>query len=1685
MRRVLAAAALTIAFGLAAAAAAAASVPVGTLLRNVAEVRYSAGSAPRQVASNEVTLRVEAAASSAAITLARLATSAAIGTPGDTFNSPVGPTQCSAAGAIVNLEPPFVTGTGAVDPAQPQWLSGTETVHAGDAVFVRVVDPDQNHDAAAVDFVDVRVSARATGDSETLRLRETGVDTGVFTGYIGTRIAASAAADCQLQVARDSLLDAAYVDPLDPRDAVKTSGLVDPYGMVFDSSSGQRIDGARVRLVDALTGAPAPVRGDDGVSSYPSEMITGQPVTDSGGTTYTMPRGVYRFPLVAPGRYRLVIEPPAGYLFTSTASADALQKLQGAPFRLAAASFGEFFVVVAPVLAAVDVPLDPGSTSMTLRKSASTTIAAVGDLVAYDLDLGNESRSAPLRTAVIEDHLPPGVRYRRGSLRIDGRVAPDPVSVSGGRVLQIPVGTLAPAAHVRLRYVTEVTVAASGRELINTAQAIAAGDVHSNEAQARVQLRNELFAERSFLVGRVVTGECGAAVAGAPGVEGVRVYLEDGRYALTDREGKYHFEGLEPGSHVVQLDVATLPDGLAPQHCDATVQGAGRDHSQFVALRAGTLARADFRLAGTRAAHAAARVAALVAEHSAGGAAAAAGTGRDASGPSASAVEPDIEALEPGVRFLSPEEGATPPIASLKVALVHGPRQRVQLRINGTAVSILNYDGATSNAARSVALSRWRGIDLRDGANEIVAIVSDVDGGNETRLVRHVHYGGGPVRAEFDTAASTLVADGRTRPVIVLRLFDAYGQPARAGTMGVFRVQAPYRTWQEVQALDDNPLLAVAGREPRFEVEAGGVARLELEPTTQAGRVALSLRFNERRTQDLQAWLEPAARDWIMVGIASGTKAWSQVSKDMEPLPPTLADGAGADDADRVAFFAKGRIRGDALLTLAYDSARDPRAARQRLNGVIEPDRYYMLYGDGAEPRYEAASAEKLFIKLERRQFVALFGDFDTGLTVTELARYSRSLTGLKAEYGGERVGVTAFAARTDLGAVHDELRGDGTSGLYRLSRAPLVIGSDKLRIEVRDRFRGERVLQSKELARFLDYRLDATTGEIFFKEPVPSRDAEFNPVYIVADYETVGTGEERTTAGTRASLRSTDGRIEVGASVLSEGAMAGDTQLGAADLKWRLDPVTEVRAELARSRSDDPARADAARAWLAEINHVTERLEARAWLREQQAGFGVGQQMSSESGTRKAGFEARVSAGEHWQFQGEGLLQESLGTAARRQLASGEVRYRRDIASGALGLRHVGDELSRGEKKVSDQAFATGSVDLFDRRVTLRLTADAALGGRDDSVDYPSRTLLGVDYHLRQDVALFTEWEHADGGVVGSDMTRVGLRARPWERTELVSSLNQASSESGPRTFANFGLTQGFRLNERWSFDLGLDQSNTLRGTDTVPLLNAQTPLASGSTSEDFLATFVGAQYHDEAWTLTGRAERRSADSERRTSLLAGWYREQSAGHSLSLTFESRDSVTPDTTPDTRSTNLRFAWAWRPVSSEWIVFNRTDLIREQREGLSFSSESLRWVDNLHANWQAAPGRQLGLQLGLRHVISEFDGERYRGLATLLGADLRQALPLLVFGRPLDVGLHAARLGSPKAGVTATAVGLDVGFTPARNVWLSVGYNFTGFVDRDFGSSRQTARGVYLAVRIKADQDTFRDLRLDSLRPSR
>jgi hypothetical protein len=72
-----------------------------------------------------------------------------------------------------------------------------------------------------------------------------------------------------------------------------------------------------------------------------------------------------------------------------------------------------------------------------------------------------------------------------------------------------------------------------------------------------------------------------------------------------------------------------------------------------------------------------------------------------------------------------------------------------------------------------------------------------------------------------------------------------------------------------------------------------------------------------------------------------------------------------------------------------------------------------------------------------------------------------------------------------------------------------------------------------------------------------------------------------------------------------------------------------------------------------------------------------------------------------------------------------------------------------------------------------------------------------------------------------------------------------------------------------------------------------------------------------------------------------------------------------------------------------------------------------------------------------------------------------------------DFGVMAARLWQGGRGPQLNAVGVEGGYVVARNAWVSVGYNWTGFTDRDLAASDYTQRGVYLRLRMKFDEESL------------
>jgi hypothetical protein len=171
------------------------------------------------------------------------------------------------------------------------------------------------------------------------------------------------------------------------------------------------------------------------------------------------------------------------------------------------------------------------------------------------------------------------------------------------------------------------------------------------------------------------------------------------------------------------------------------------------------------------------------------------------------------------------------------------------------------------------------------------------------------------------------------------------------------------------------------------------------------------------------------------------------------------------------------------------------------------------------------------------------------------------------------------------------------------------------------------------------------------------------------------------------------------------------------------------------------------------------------------------------------------------------------------------------------------------------------------------------------------------------------------------------------------------------------------------------------------------------------------------------------------------------------------------------RHGTLRVGAAWRTYDSDWAFLNRLDLVLDELRDSLGRTRSRSLVENFNANWQPTSATQLSLQLGLKYVLDQIDVFELDALTGLVGIELRRA-----FWRRWDLGVHGSVLESFGPGTRRQALGASVGYAPADNVWLSVGYNVSGFVDADFAGAAWRAQGPYVRFRIMLDPIGLREL---------
>lgn len=1621
---------------------------------------------------------------------------------GGNKSAALAPPQCIGANGGASLLQ--LDGVYAGLSTSPAALQSTDTLRAGEVLVVGVTLPSANANPGLRDQLPV-VLDLANGDSERITLTETAVDSGEFVGFIHTVGVPPSivAGDCRLSVnpglqvhlrvtsqANANLVAVATID-----------FLVDPFGVVFDSGDGSTVAGSRVTLIDNATGQPARVFGDDGISLYPSTVVAGQNVTDAGGKLYTFPPGDYRFPFVAPGSYRLVVEPPAPYTAPSKSSVADLVGLRrpddGLPFAVTDASYGATFTLDSPAPVRVDIPVDRPGLPLILRKTTSTQTAVPGDVVQYRIEVANRDARRTTGAVTVSDSLPPGMRLRADTVRVNG--ARIDANVSGnGRDFTVALPSIAPSGTVLLTYVAEVIVSARPGNALNRASAADNRGSESNVAEATISIKRDQLGDRMTIIGRITDGGCGVNPGKAHGVAGVRVMLQDGSYTVTDEDGRYHFEGVRPGLHVVQIDPTTLPLDREAIDCSRSTASAGSAISRFVEGRGGSLKRADFRATA-----AAPRSAPGKAHFEAP---------KPLSDPEAAGANRDwLAGQTPGIGWLFPEPDHNPRTKAIRAAVKHGYGQRVALTINGKPVDPLTFEGASKSADGLSAVSLWRGIEIHEGDNKLVAEVKDENGVLVETIERMVHYSITPMRATLLRDKSVLVADGVTRPVIAVRLTDRDGRPIRSGLTGAFSVPAPYYPAIEADAQQVRQLAGLERAQPVWRVDGDdGIAYIELEPTTASGTLTMDFNFRDgkvERKQTVEMWLDPGDRPWTVVGFAAGTIGYNTLDGRMEPLAQTL-DDLNADA--RLALYAKGRVQGKWLMTLSYDSDKDRDDAR--FGGVIDPRAYCTIYADRNETRYDAASVRKLYLRLERPQFYAMFGDIETGISEPQLARYQRALNGGKAEFHGRNIAATAFIADTPYRFRRDEIQGNGLSGPYQLGARDLLPNSERIVIETRDRLHSERIIDSVSLTRNIDYDIDYLAGTIRFRSPVLSRSSNLDPQFIVAEYEVDGVGERVLNAGGRVSYQSSDEKLRIGATFVHDEDNSIGTNLGGVDARYRPNADTEARAEYAASDAKakiaGAAAAGTAQAWLIEVEHHSSDADILAYVRTRESGFGTGQLNGGENGTRKFGFDARLRASRSLSVTGSAWQEDYLDVDARRRAAKALLEYDDGTIVLRAGLTHADDRLSNGSRNTSDIVEVGATQRLFDKKLELDAQTEFALGGKNGSVDFPTRHRIGARYAVTRDVNLVGSYEVADGDAVRARTARIGFDLAPWAGARLLATANQQEiGEYGPRSFAAYGLSQSLKIDDHWSVDLSLDGNRTIGGIRASDVLNGQQPIASGgflgdtgTLTEDFTAISAGATHRTERWTITGRAEYRDGERADRYGLTLGGLRQLGEGQALGALFTYAKASGTGTTPTTEAISFEASWAHRPTDSSisWLskVEVRSDKVRGAVAGqagpvggvaltIDGDATSRRLLNSLSVNWTSLGDRglggggdwyeraEIGFFWGARYNFDRFGADDVKGWSNLLGADLRFNL-----GEHVDIGASGtARIGTG-GDTVAWAGGPTVTLAPMTNANITFGYNFAGFHDRDFEDARFSRSGAYVTFKLKFDQTSFQGLGL-------
>lgn len=1510
---------------------------------------------------------------------------------------------------------------------------------------------------------------------------------------------------CVLQSGPDDKLQGRFLDSNSGL-AIADVALVHPQGLVFNSQTLLPVSGALVSIYDESKGVVA-------LSS-----VTGLPLESTTGAD-----GLYTLPRLLPGiGYFLVVTPPAQHLFPSLVSAGQLPDFNvnefsygaggsaGAPTARASANennsgSGVFRLRADTVFFPVDIPLDSNISEalLSIEKTALQQFVEPGQSVAYSVVVKNNDTS-DLTAVVLQDRPPYGYRYVPLSSTLGDEEFSEPAIDDNG-LLEFSIGTLGAGESVTLVYILRSSAGAIDSDGVNSAIAlgVTAGNaqVVSPVSRARVKLqRNGVLSDRAAVFGKIyVDQNCDHVQNNKEWpVGGVKLYLQDGTYTISDGDGLFSIYGLRPGSHVIKVDTHTLPDGLQLKPLDS-LQGVDPE-SRFVDLMQGDFYRVDFAAICPQE-HIDLVFAEIVARNqSINGSWLLKGAENFRAGEEQLQLNPEVRVrsvdgdLSSGI-LAGPEKQETSvegvvarrvaeelakkkdadalvmPVAQEVVAEITKEQAKAgtwlwpqgelsingrfmavvrdgidpTLYVNGEAVPSTQIGERMVNRREKAQVVAWYGVELDSGESSVEVKGTDPFG-NERVLASGTFKRPSSGTSIRVTAERDVVqADGgRSILPVNIEILDAMGYPA----LGVYFItlESSDGSWVEQDIQDSEP-----GRQIRVNNGSRVVNFVSSEST---GKILLRASTGEF-SDEITVHQVSESRPLIATGFIEAGAAVSSTSFGSFAPSRDLGSLNGSSQFNtRAALFVKGRVKNKYNLTFSYDSDKD---SREQLLRDINPSAYYPIHGDASIRGYEAQSRSKLYLKLERDKNSLMWGDFltDSDSDHHDLARSRRVFTGLNTVYDDGQNRIRFYAAEQEDRRLTEEVPGNGSALLFRLRSFPIVPNSEVVEIITRSRENTGLVIGETRLSRFGDYNIDPIDGFVTFSSVIPTLDDQQNPVFVRISYDVENGGDDYLVSGVRFDRSATE-NLKFGVSYTSDSHSEDGNKLAGAYASYEVDKRTRVTASIA---SSDSIQSGTGNARQLSVEHSWGgKSEARTTLshaRADSAFFNSGAAVAAGRSETRVNHKQKV-------FRDTTLFLDAIesdstdsGEGRRTLGAVLETRLREWLLR--AGLRQITQEdFSSRDQFVTSVLGAGRKINIGDKlgRVDAEYEQDTGKGSR-------RRVTLGAKLQVHEKVHVYSNYELANSLLAlngGSNNQRsealtLGIETSVLPSTRLFSEYRMRGAfdsrdyETASGVRADYEIAENLKVTPTIevirSIDADDNNNDSLaasiavvdtRNPNSRRLMRLETRSTDGSDYVGFRASYAARLNQDWTAVLTENLSRQF----NRSSV-------DTLRHSFVAGLTRRPKL------DNRH-HMLFMYNWK-----------------EERGITTGGDRTVHLLSTHQNLQLNNRALLTGRLGGKLNTSRLMNRSSTSFALL--ADVRLNFD---FNRRMNIDFRGGLLATEGAAETRYSAGAGLYYLISKNARIGIGYNVVGFRDPDLDAEEYNAHGWHIGLQYKFDEDSLK-----------